>query len=95
MNTSDMTRDVTYQGTVSLATLKSACIVVSRHIPRTSHCIINMLTVPRSIRTRFASFDAELGSRHEVLFPDQMSQEIVTRLTYRPFKYLFKLAERA
>jgi len=63
-----------------LAIFESASIVVSGHVPITSHHVIDMLAIPGRIRTgRVAGSDTELRSRHEVC----------------PFMNLFKLTECA
>jgi len=52
--------------TITDTSLKSARCIVSGHIPRATHDIIDMLAPLRRHRTRITSAETEFGSRHEV-----------------------------
>lgn len=51
---------------IGLASFKHASAVVSRHVPRATHEVVDMLAQCRGLRAVLARANAELVCRHEV-----------------------------
>ena len=57
----------TYLSRITLAIFKSARIIVTWHVPTTTHDVINVLAQRWAGRGVFTSSNTELGRGHEVL----------------------------
>lgn len=57
----------THRPRLSQAVLEYARVIVTGHIPAATHDVVNVIAQARGLRAFFASSDAELGGRHEVL----------------------------
>jgi hypothetical protein len=56
-----------YLAGISLAVFENTSTIVARHVPATTHDIVNVLAQARSTRVLSASPEAELGCGHKVL----------------------------
>lgn len=83
----------TYLSRITLAIFKSARIIVTWHVPITTHDVINVLAQRWARRGIFTSSDTELGRGHEVL-QGQVNNHQTKRIadTDRPLVQLLQLA---
>ncbi len=89
----------TYLACVALA-LVEAVIVVSGHVPFTTHHVVDVVAQPRRVGTVLARTNAELVERDEVLRGTAGLEHFETGMsmcekTHRPLVELLQLAERA
>lgn len=82
-----------YLARITLAIFKSARIIVTWHVPTTTHDVVNVLAHRWGPGTVFTCSDAELGRGHEVL-QGQVSNHQTRRVasTNRPLVQLLQLA---
>ena len=90
-----MRKPRTYLASVSGAIFKYTRVIVCWHIPLATHLIVDVLAQCRGVRAISAGAEAELSSRHEILYHGDISQlpdPKEEKQVYRQFMYLHQLA---
>lgn len=67
---------------ISQAVFEYARVIVTGHVPSATHDVVNVLAQSRALRGFFASSDAELGGRHEVLAGQSQSPSNLRDIWY-------------